>query len=156
MRASHAALATALLAAAGSGPGCRADPPAPAPAPEARVVIDAAGGVAAVKVEVARTPAQREHGLMDRSALDREAGMIFVFEESARHGFWMKNTLIPLDLVFIGDDERIAAIVERRPLSLETSDGGVESRYVLEVNAGWTRAHGVKVGDRVRFENVLY
>jgi uncharacterized membrane protein (UPF0127 family) len=120
------------------------------------VLVDAAAGTAAVRVEVARTPAQRERGLMDRPSLDRDAGMIFVFDETARHGFWMKNTLIPLDMLFIGEDGRVAAIVPRRPLTLESTDGGVESRYVLEVNGGWSAAHGVKVGDAVRFENVLY
>ncbi len=152
MRAPGAALATALLAAAAPGSGCRADAPRPVP----RVLVDAARGTAAVRVEVARTEAQRERGLMQRTALDPDAGMIFVFADSARHGFWMKNTLIPLDMVFIGDDGRVAAIVQRQPLSLEVTDGGADSRYVLEVNGGWAAEHGVKVGDRVRFENVLY
>ncbi len=152
MRASRAALATALLAAAGPGQGCRADGARPAP----RVLVDAAPGTATVRVEVARTPEQRERGLMDRARLDADAGMIFVFEESSRHGFWMKNTLIALDMLFIGDDGRVGAVVERQPLSLEVTDGGVGSRYVLEVNRGWARQHGVKAGDKVRFENVLY
>ncbi len=152
MRASPAALATALLAAAGPGHGCRSEATRPTP----RVLVDAARGTVAVRVEVARTPEQRERGLMDRSRLDPDAGMIFVFEDTARHAFWMKNTLIPLDMLFIGDDGRVAAVVERRPLTLESSDGGVDSRYVLEVNGGWAAAHGVAVGDRVRFENVLY
>ncbi len=151
MRASRAALATALLAAA-PGAGCRADAPHPTP----RVLVQTAGGSAAIRVEVARTEAQREHGLMDRAKLDADAGMIFLFEGAARHGFWMKNTLIPLDMIFIGDDGRVGAIVERKPLSLDVTDGGVDSRYVLEVNGGWTASHGVKVGDEVRFENVLY
>jgi uncharacterized membrane protein (UPF0127 family) len=152
MRASRAVLATALLAAAAPGQGCRADGSRPVP----RVIVDAARGAVAVRVEVARTPEQRERGLMDRSRLDADAGMVFVFEDATRHGFWMRNTLIPLDMLFIGDDGRVAAIVERQPLSLEVTDGGVDSRYVLEVNGGWSRAHGVKVGDKVRFENVLY
>ena len=151
MRTSRAALATALLAAA-PGAGCRADAPHPTP----RVLVQTAGGSAAIRVEVARTEAQREHGLMDRAKLDADAGMIFLFEGAARHGFWMKNTLIPLDMIFIGDDGRVGAIVERKPLSLDVTDGGVDSRYVLEVNGGWAASHGVKVGDEVRFENVLY
>ncbi len=149
-------MAAALLAAA--VPACRrADGThAPAEGATARVVIDGTGGPATVRVEVARTPAQREHGLMDRPALAPDAGMIFVFDETAPHGFWMKNTLVPLDLIFIGDDARVAAVVERAPLSLEVTDGGVDSRYVLEVNRGWAREHGVAPGARVRFENVLY
>jgi uncharacterized membrane protein (UPF0127 family) len=145
-------LATALLAVAGSGNGCHSHPTASV----ARVRVDVPGGEAAVRVEVARTPDERERGLMDRAGLDPDAGMIFVFERSERHGFWMKNTLIPLDLLFIGEDGRVAAVVQRQPLSLEVDDGGIDSRYVLEVNAGWARAHEVKAGARVRLENVLY
>ncbi len=121
-----------------------------------RVTVEGAHGAAAVEVEVARTPEQHQRGLMNRSRLGPDAGMLFVFAESDRHGFWMKNTLIPLDMIFIGDDGRVAAVVERKPLGLEVSDGGVASRYVLEVNGGWAASHGVKVGDRVRFERVLY
>ncbi len=145
------ALAVALLAAA-PAPGCRAAPPPPVP----RALVDAAGGTVAVRVEVARTPQTRERGLMNRPRLDADAGMVFVFERSEPHAFWMKNTLLPLDMLFIGDDGRVRAIVERKPLTLEADDGGVDSRYVLEVNAGWCKQHGVKVGDKVRFENVLY
>jgi uncharacterized protein len=120
------------------------------------VHILAAGGTATVRVEVARTPSEQEKGLMDRPSLSDDAGMVFVFAETAPHGFWMKNTLVPLDLVFIGEDGRVAAVVERTPLGLDVDDGGVKSRYVLEVNRGWSRAHGVRPGDRVHLENVLY
>jgi len=127
-------------------------------APRPRVMVETAAGARhAVTVELARTPEDRAQGLMDRAHLDPDAGMLFIFEEAELHGFWMKNTLIPLDLLFISDDGRIAAIVERsEPRSLATSDGGVPSRYVLEVNGGWARAKGVRAGDRVRFENVLF
>lgn len=151
-------LALALLAA-----GCRPTsdaasraPSGAAPAQAARVLVDAAPGTAAVRVEVARTPAAQQLGLMHRQALAPDAGMIFVFDAEAPHAFWMKNTLLPLDMLFIGADGRVRAVVERAPLDLAADDGGVASRYVLEVNRGWARAHGVKVGDGVRFEGVLY
>jgi len=144
----------AILLAAVLAAGCRST--AGSPRPPARVVVLARSGSAAVRVEIARSPQEREHGLMDRTRLDPDAGMLFVFDESAPHGFWMRNTLIPLDLLFLAEDGRVVAVVERQPLSLEVSDGGVESRYVLEVNGGWARAHGVSPGDRVRFENVLF
>jgi len=144
----------AILFAAVLAAGCRST--AGAPGPPARVVVLARAGSAAVRVEIARSPQEREHGLMDRTRLDPDAGMLFIFGESAPHGFWMRNTLIPLDLLFLAEDGRVAAVVERQPLSLEVDDGGVESRYVLEVNGGWARAHGVGPGDRVRFENVLF
>jgi uncharacterized protein len=134
--------------------GCPAKEGAPRTA--ARVLVEATPGAVAVRVEVARTPVARERGLMNRALLDPDAGMLFLFDEAALHGFWMKNTLIPLDLLFLAEDGRVAAVVERRPLSLEVTDGGVESRFVLEVNGGWAREHGVRPGDRVRFENVLW
>jgi uncharacterized membrane protein (UPF0127 family) len=137
---------------------CTPSTGAPRTGTPARVVIETAGGAHhAVTVELARTPEERARGLMQRQRLDPDAGMLFLFEETARHGFWMKNTLIPLDLVFLSEDGRIAAIVEgAAPHSLTLRDGGVESRYVLEVNGGWTRARAVNVGDRVRFEGVLF
>ena len=147
------AKAALVLALAGTL-GCRR--PTPAPSAPARVLVDAAPGTVAVQEEVARTPEAQQRGLMYRKELARDAGMVFVFAAEKRHGFWMANTLLPLDMLFIADDGRVAAIVEREPLGLESTDGGVASRYVLEVNRGWSKAHGVKVGDRVRFENVLY
>ncbi len=124
--------------------------------PQARVVVETASGARhPVAVELARTDAERSRGLMHRASLADEAGMLFLFDETAEHGFWMKDTLIPLDMIFIGDDGRIVGVVERAaPRSTESRSVGAPSRYVLEVNGGWTRARGVKAGDRVRFENV--
>jgi len=148
------AAATIAALLAGVDPGCSRQEGAERPSP--RVLLETPTGTAVVSVEVARTPEARERGLMGRSHLDPDAGMIFLFDLDEPHGFWMKNTLIPLDILFIGEDGRVAAITERQPLSLEVEDGGVASRYVLEVNGGWARQHRVKPGDRVRFENVLY
>jgi uncharacterized membrane protein (UPF0127 family) len=124
--------------------------------PQARVVVEtAAGGRHAVAVEIARTDAERARGLMHRTSLPDDAGMLFLFDETAEHGFWMMNTLIPLDMIFIDEDGRIVGVVERaEPRSTESRSVGAPSRYVLEVNGGWTGARGVKAGDRVRFENV--
>jgi uncharacterized protein len=146
-----ALLAAALALACPS----RSSPPPPAP-PQALAHVHTARGVATVRLEVARTPAARERGLMDRPALAQDAGMLFVFASAERHGFWMKNTLIPLDMLFLSDGGRVVAVVERKPLTLDVTDGDVDSRYVLEVNGGWARAHGVAKGDQVTLENVLY
>jgi uncharacterized membrane protein (UPF0127 family) len=130
----------------------KADPGGDGP----RVVIETAAGARhTVRVELARTEPERRKGLMNRPSLGADAGMLFLFEESEDHGFWMMNTLIPLDLIFIDDAGRIVGIVERAvPHSTEHRSVGVPSRYVLEVNGGWARAHGVSPGDRVRFEQV--
>lgn len=145
----RAGLAVALLAvacASKSGGDARRTP---------RVVILTAAGTLPVTVELARTEPERERGLMHRTSLPPDAGMLFLFDESADHTFWMKNTLLPLDMVFIDDDGRIVGIVESaEPLTTVPRSVGAPSRYVLEVNGGWARAHGVRPGDRVRFEDV--
>jgi uncharacterized membrane protein (UPF0127 family) len=129
---------------------------APEARPAARVVIETrAGARHAVAVEVVRTDAERQRGLMDRRELAPEAGMLFLFEETAEHPFWMKNTLLPLDMLFLGEDGRVNGIVERAvPGDLTPRTAGGPSRYVLEVNGGWAAAHGVAPGDRARFEHV--
>lgn len=125
-----------------------------APAPAAHVVVEtSAGDRHVVRVELARTDDERARGLMWRERLDPDAGMLFLFEETAQHGFWMKNTLIPLDMIFIGEDGRIVGIVESAaPQTTTLREVDAPSRYVLEVNGGWSAAHGVRAGDRVRFE----
>ena len=133
---------------------------ASAAAPEAarppRVLLEAGDGTQhAVRVELARTPQEQERGLMFRRELAEDAGMLFIFRVSDRHAFWMKNTLIPLDMIFIDEGGRVAGLVESaEPLTLTPRDPGVEARYVLEVRGGWARRHGVRPGARVRFENV--
>lgn len=124
--------------------------------PPARVVVETASGARhTVKVEIARTEPQRQHGLMNRTALGEDAGMLFLFDETSEHAFWMMDTLIPLDMIFIGDDGRIVGIVERaEPRTTTSRTVGAPSRYVLEVNGGWARAHGAGAGDQVRFEDV--
>jgi len=124
--------------------------------PDARVVIETARGARhAVSVEIARTDPDRARGLMHRRELAPDAGMLFLFDETGAHPFWMKNTLIPLDMIFIAEDGRVAGVVARAvPGDLSPRSAGGPSRYVLEVNGGWAEAHGVATGDRVRFENV--
>jgi uncharacterized protein len=119
-----------------------------------KVAITGADGrdLIVVNVEVAATNAKRELGLMYRRHLDEEAGMIFLFKQPQHLTFWMKNTLIPLDMIFADSDGRIVGIVENAaPLSesIDAVDG--DSQYVLEVNGGFCRRHGVIAGDRLRF-----
>ncbi len=148
-RALASALALLLPAACASRP-----PDAPAGAP--RVVVETRSGARhVVAVELARTDAERARGLMHRTSLAPDAGMLFLFDETAEHAFWMKNTLIPLDLIFLAEDGRVTGIVARAvPGDLSPRSAGGPSRFVLEVNGGWAETHGVAAGDRVRFENV--
>ena len=152
LRGAVVGLAVALAA-------CRA-PGAPAPhgadaAPtQARVLLESPSGrVSAVAVEVVRSEAQLSRGLMFRERLGADDGMLFVFPDTAEHTFWMKNTLIPLDMIFIDERRTVVGIVERaEPLSTAPRSPGRPCRWVLEVNGGWSAAHGIAIGDRVAFE----
>jgi uncharacterized membrane protein (UPF0127 family) len=112
--------------------------------------IHAGDGVVEVRVEVVSTPEALAHGLMYRSELADGHGMLFVFPEESDHRFWMKNTLIPLDMIFIGADGTIVGIHrDATPLSTAPVGVGRPSRYVLEVPGGWTGRTGVAPGQRV-------
>ncbi|HET7755274.1 MAG TPA: DUF192 domain-containing protein, partial [Anaeromyxobacteraceae bacterium] len=131
-------------------------PSTAAPAPPGRVVVSSPSGrESSVAVEVARTPDELARGLMNRTSLAEDAGMLFVFPATEEHTFWMKNTLIPLDMIFISEDRTVVGVVaDAAPLTLDARSPGVASRYVLEVTGGWAARHGVAPGDRVAFEGV--
>jgi uncharacterized membrane protein (UPF0127 family) len=107
-------------------------------------------GGARVRVEIAEKDPHRLRGLMYRTSLGEDEGMLFVFEQRRTHRFWMKNTCIPLDMLFIDYDGLIVGIEENVPtLNQNNYQVPCPSQYVLEVNAGWTRKHGVRAGQRV-------
>lgn len=104
---------------------------------------------ASVEVELALTDAETERGLMYRTTMPDGHGMLFAMEERKRQTFWMHNTCIPLDMLFIDDDGLIVGISENVPtLSDDVTSVACPSSFVLEVNAGWCRAHGVKAGQK--------
>lgn len=125
---------------------------APAPA-SPRVVLTSPGrDPVSVTVEVVQTDAARQRGLMYRKHLAPDAGMLFIFEREEPHTFWMRNTLIPLDMIFIKSDWTVLGIVENAtPLSDELRSVPGASQYVLEVNAGFSRRHGLQAGTTVRY-----
>lgn len=125
-------------------------------ADRAEVVLEPPGRPpVAVRVEVARTEPARRRGLMGRRRLAPDAGMLFVFERAERQSFWMRNTFLPLDIIFIGEDRRIAGVVEdATPRTDDERAVDAESRYVLEVHAGFAREHGLTAGTPVRFVNL--
>jgi uncharacterized membrane protein (UPF0127 family) len=114
------------------------------------------GGVApSVTVEVADSGDARQRGLMMRKSMPESRGMIFVFEERRDHSFWMHNTCIPLDMMFIDKDGFITGIEENVPtMNDNTYSSGCPSTYVLEVNAGWSRKHGVTPGQRAQIDGL--
>lgn len=103
-------------------------------------------------VEVADSDAERRQGLMGRSSLGEDLGMLFVFEDESLKSFWMKDTMISLDILFINAAKEIIFIAQNTtPQSLEGISSEEPCRYVLEVSAGYVAQHGVAVGDRVSF-----
>jgi uncharacterized membrane protein (UPF0127 family) len=81
--------------------------------------------------------------------------MIFLFPSESPQAFWMKNTPIPLDMIFINGERKIVGIIEEAlPFSLQSRSVGTPSRYVLEINGGLSKRYGIKAGDRVRFERI--
>ena len=104
-----------------------------------------------VWVEIAKTEEERAKGLMGRMSLGKNGGMIFVFEVEGYHGFWMKNTLVPLSIAFIDKEGKIVWITDMKPLTLSTHSPPRPILYALEMNKGWFAANGIKAGDVVRF-----
>jgi uncharacterized membrane protein (UPF0127 family) len=105
-----------------------------------------------VLAEVVSTPETIQRGLMFRTQLAPDAGMLFVLPHESDHKFFMRNTLIPLDMIFIGRDLRVVGVVSNATPLTETLRGvGRPSSYVLEVNGGWAAKNGITVGAPVRF-----
>jgi uncharacterized membrane protein (UPF0127 family) len=125
------------------------------PAPSGLPVIIVAAPQAALRLEVARTDPQREHGLMDRTSLPAHTGMLFVFEKDGPVTFWMKDTLVPLDMVFVGADgtvRSVAAKVPPAPLSEADATIPLEpgvGKYVIELPSGEAARDGIKPGTRL-------
>jgi uncharacterized membrane protein (UPF0127 family) len=135
-------------------PACPPDPETPPKLRKGKVIFKEAGGKE-VEVEIAESERTRERGLMYRKAMDDTRGMIFTFQERTNHTFWMHNTCIPLDMLFIDGDGTIVGIEENTPtMNDSTFQVGCPSKYVLEVNAGWTRRNGVKAGQRVELQGI--
>jgi len=155
-----AALAIALYAlsgppaqAAGSSQGPAAALVTPVDATPLRIVTAVA--THAFKVEVRDTPEGREVGLMHRRSMPEDHGMLFDFEREAPVAMWMKNTLIPLDMVFIRADGSIARVARQtEPMSTRIIASDEPVRYVLELNAGVTDNLGIRSGDRVKHPSI--
>src|SRR5215468_10991489 len=116
------------------------------------LAVETAAGAQPFDVELAVTPEQQKQGLMFRQRLPADAGMLFLYPAAREVTFWMKNTVIPLDMLFIGDDGRILHIAERAiPGSTATISSMEPARAVLEVNGGTAARLKIQVGDRVLY-----
>lgn len=152
---------TLVLAAAMLGPlaagACRAETPQPstpvAAAPAAlteTLTIDTARGPVSFRIEIADDEAERERGLMYRTSLAPDAGMLFEWTSPARRAFWMRNTYIPLDIIYIGVNGRIISIAAMtEPFSEEPIPSNGAALGVLEIAGGRAAELGIDIGDQV-------
>ncbi|MFL6830180.1 MAG: DUF192 domain-containing protein [Sphingomicrobium sp.] len=116
------------------------------------LTIHSATGDHRFTVEIAASPQEQERGLMFRRSLDPDHGMIFPYEPSRDVAFWMKNTLIPLDMIFIRSDGTIVRIVTAKPLSLDTVPSGEPVAAVLELRGGRAGELGIREGDIAKWQ----
>lgn len=143
--------ATAPVASAATQ--CPKDPSGNLTLPMGRVTFTDAPGAPVVDVELARDDRSRERGLMYRTSMPENAGMLFSWPDERIRSFWMQNTCIPLDLLYITKDGTISGILEQVPtLNQAPRRIACPVAHVLELNAGWARSHGVAPGMKVKIE----
>jgi len=106
-------------------------------------------GMHIIKAELAQTPEQRSIGLMHRTTMGANDGMLFVFEQAAPQCFWMKNTFLPLSIAFLKDDGTVASVEDMQPQDLASHCSKQPVRYALEMNQGWFAKRGIKAGDKL-------
>lgn len=129
--------------------------PALAECDPAMVELRSAQGVAQFHVEIAMTPQERAIGLMNREKMAASAGMLFVFQKPVHAQFWMKNTLIPLDMIFADRSGKVTAVHENAvPQDLTPIDGGEGVAFVLEINGGLAGRLGIGPGAELRHPDV--
>lgn len=100
-------------------------------------------GTHSIQVAVASTPQSRERGLMHTKSLCENCGMLFVFPNSGKHSFWMKNTKLPLSIAFINQGGRILNIAEMQALSTQIHTAQGDALYALEMSKGWFSRHAI-------------
>lgn len=103
-------------------------------------------GMHNIKAEVAQTPQEHEIGLMHRTGMGANEGMIFMFDRPGKQCFWMKNTLIPLSVAFVADDGTVVNVDEMKPQTLDPHCSTKPVRFVLEMNTGWFAKRAIKEG----------
>ena len=133
-----------------TGPECPPDPDGIPKLKVAQVAFPDATGNPKVEVELVTTEQDIQRGLMYRHSMPEEHGMLFRLLERREQTFWMRNTCMPLDMLFVDDDGTVVGIVESAtPLTDTSRTVKCPSSWVLEVNAGWCRRHGVKAGQKM-------
>jgi uncharacterized protein len=124
--------------------------------PREMVTIQTARGPARFDVQIADSDATREKGLMFRRAMPDGEGMLFDFYQDQPLSFWMRNTLIPLDMIFVASDGRIVSIAKQaKPLDETPVPSAAPARFVIEINGGLADRLGIRPGDMVTSERLL-
>ena len=119
-------------------------------------LISQAGEKVKLNAELAVTPAEREKGLMFRKFLKENDGMLFIFEVEQKLNFWMKNTLIPLDIAYINKDGFINEIYSMKALDVSVTYNSMKpAMYALEVNSGWFEKHNIKTGSKIELNGCI-
>ncbi|MEI6767214.1 MAG: DUF192 domain-containing protein [Bacteroidota bacterium] len=105
-----------------------------------------------ISIEIADSPGEREQGLMYRHTMPDSCGMLFLFDVAEPQSFWMKNTILPLDIIYVGEDYKIVTIAKNAvPYSEEAIPSVKPAKFVVEVNAGFTDEYNIKEGTTVNF-----
>lgn len=138
----------------GPDPRCPADPDGKPPeVPISKIRFPGAAKAPTLLAETMLTEEHRSRGLMYRREMAEDHGMLFVFEDSQNRSFWMHNTCLPLDMLFIAEDGYITGIQENVPTMNDDSRSiPCRAKFVLEVNAGFCRKFGVKAGQSIKIE----
>ena len=118
-------------------------------APTEFTVIPLSAGIHLIRAEVAAEASERAKGLMFRPYLGANQGMVFLFDEPTMQCMWMRNTLIPLSVAFIGEDGRVLNVENMQPQTEENHCAARPARYALEMNQGWFARHGVAAGTKI-------
>ncbi|WP_420320064.1 DUF192 domain-containing protein [Flagellimonas sp.] len=111
--------------------------------------------LASFQIEIAETEYETQTGLMYRDSMEEDQGMLFVFDDVAMHSFYMKNTEIPLDIIYIDENLKIASFQKNaKPFDETGLSSGVPIQYVLEINAGLSDKLGLSVGDSISYNKL--
>jgi uncharacterized membrane protein (UPF0127 family) len=113
-------------------------------------IIELKTGIYRIQAEVASTPQARQVGLMNRTFMPTDSGMLFIFDQKATHCFWMSNTKIPLAIAFLGDDGKIVNIEEMQAETLNNHCPKVPVRYALEMNRQWFSQRAIGPGSQIQ------
>jgi uncharacterized membrane protein (UPF0127 family) len=111
--------------------------------------------ISVIDLEIADTPAERQRGMMYRTKLGEDQGMLFIFDRQQPQSFWMKNTYISLDMIFIDDKKNIVDIARNAvPYSEASVSSRYPAQYVLEMNGGYAARHNIRIGQRVNWSGI--